>query len=158
MVAEQSTPARKNWMPASGIKLADANVWLALAFSDHQHHARAAAWFENQPDRSCAFCRITQLALLRHLTNGKIMGKFVQTQQQAWSAFDRFLSDPRCIFLEEPAAIEAVFRSFTSAASSSLERWTDAYLAALAIVTQSQFVTFDKGFDRFHGVDYVLLS
>ena len=34
-------------MPATGgIKLADANVWLAVAFSDHLHHAKARAWFE----------------------------------------------------------------------------------------------------------------
>ncbi len=31
-------------MTASGeIKLADANVWLALAFSDHLHHGKAKA-------------------------------------------------------------------------------------------------------------------
>lgn len=55
-------------MPASGgISLADANVWLAVAFSDHLHHATAKAWFEGQHDASCAFCRITQMALLRHL-------------------------------------------------------------------------------------------
>ncbi len=36
-------------MPASGaIKLVDANVWLALAFSDHQHHRRAKEWFDSQ--------------------------------------------------------------------------------------------------------------
>jgi hypothetical protein len=33
-------------MPASGINLVDANVWLALAFSDHVHHAIARTWFE----------------------------------------------------------------------------------------------------------------
>jgi predicted nucleic acid-binding protein len=72
-------------MPASGaIKLLDANVWLAVALSDHVHHAKAKVWFESQDDDSCAFCRITQLALLRHLTNARIMGRFVQTQQNAW--------------------------------------------------------------------------
>jgi uncharacterized protein len=59
-------------MPASGgIKLADANVWLAVAFSDHGHHATARTWFEAQADDSCAICRVTQMALLRHLTNSK---------------------------------------------------------------------------------------
>ncbi len=30
-------------MPASGvIELADANLWLALAFSDHGHHRKAS--------------------------------------------------------------------------------------------------------------------
>ena len=70
-------------MPASGvIKLADANVWLALSFSDHLHHAKAKEWFDAEQDESCAFCRVTQMALLRHLTNAKIMGKLVQSQRE----------------------------------------------------------------------------
>ena len=54
-------------MPVSGgIKLVDASVWLAVAFSDHLHHAKAKAWFDAQGQDSSAFCRITQMALLRH--------------------------------------------------------------------------------------------
>ena len=80
-------------MPASGgIKLVDANVWLALAFSDHLHHDPAKAWFSAQKDATCAFCRVTQMALLRHLTNSKIMGSSVQSQQGAWRTFDREFS------------------------------------------------------------------
>ena len=90
-------------MPVSGaIKLADANVWLALAFSDHLHHANAKAWFDGQSDGSCAFCRVTQMALLRHLTNSKIMGAFVQSQQDAWKNYDKLAQDPRVVFLSEP--------------------------------------------------------
>ena len=90
-------------MPVSGvIDLADANVWLALAFSDHAHHAKAKAWFDVRPDDSSAFCRVTQMALLRHLTNSTIMGPFVQTQQGAWKAYDCLAQDPRTVFLGEP--------------------------------------------------------
>jgi predicted nucleic acid-binding protein len=36
-------------MPAFGrIKLADANVWLAVVFSDHLHHSQAKAWLDLQ--------------------------------------------------------------------------------------------------------------
>jgi len=43
-------------MPASGaIKLVDANAWLALAFSDHLHHAKAKAWFDGKPEGTAAF-------------------------------------------------------------------------------------------------------
>ena len=87
-------------MPASrGISLADANVWLAVAFSDHLHHAKAKAWFEAQHDASCGFCRVTQMALLRHLTNAKIMGQFVQSQQEAWRNYNKLANDPRVLFL-----------------------------------------------------------
>ena len=40
--------------------------------SDHLHHPQAKTWFEVQGDASCGFCRVTQMALLRHLTNAKI--------------------------------------------------------------------------------------
>ncbi len=125
------------------IKLADANVWLALAFSDHLLHARARLWFDAQVDGTCAFCRITQMALLRHLTNSKIMGPFVQSQQDAWKHYNKFAQDPRVTFLHEPPALEVAFRSFTQADSPSHALWTDAYLSSFALETQAQLVIFD---------------
>ena len=146
-------------MPASGvIKLADANVWLAITFSDHVHHVKAREWFDRQAGGTCAFCRITQMALLRHLTNSAIMGQFVLSQRVAWQNFDKLSADPRVVFLSEPPAIEAQFRAFTQSASPSNERWTDAYLAAFASATGTQLVTFDQGFKRFGLADLELLT
>ena len=145
-------------MPASGIKLVDANVWLALAFDAHEHHPSAMQWFSAQLEGTCAFCRVTQLALLRHLTNSKIMGKFVQSQQTAWSSYDVFAKDPRVICLAEPPAIEVEFRSSSQSLTPALERWTDAYLAAFARAIASQFVTFDRGFRSFPVLEVLLLS
>ena len=62
-------------MQASGISLVDANVWLALAVDGHVHHVAATKWFDARSEGSCAFCRLTQLAILRHLTNTKIMAR-----------------------------------------------------------------------------------
>jgi toxin-antitoxin system PIN domain toxin len=110
-------------MPASGAtNLLDANVWLALAFSDHQHHASAKSWFDGQAEQSCAFCRVSQMALLRHLTNSRIMGRFVQTQATAWQTCERFLGDPRVAFLVEPPDLDAAFRRLSSADTPSHER------------------------------------
>jgi uncharacterized protein len=146
-------------MPASGaIKLLDANVWLALAFSDHIHHKRAIDWFDIQAADTCGFCRITQMALLRHLTNAKIMGEFVQTQQEAWKSFDKLAADPRVLFLSEPDNIESLFRSFTQANSPSHGLWTDGYLASMARAHQAELVTVDQGFSRFSSLDVFVLS
>jgi uncharacterized protein len=136
-------------MPAFGIKLADANVWLAFAADAHRHHLEAVKWFSAQSDASCAFCRITQLALLRHLTNSRIMGENVLSQANAWLAFDRLRSDPRVIFLDEPPGLEQIFRALTHAESPSHERWTDAYLASFAAASGLQLVTFDGGYESF---------
>jgi toxin-antitoxin system PIN domain toxin len=140
-------------MPVSGvIKLVDANVWLALAFSDHLHHARAKEWFDAQVEDSCAFCRVTQMALLRHLTNAKVMGTFVQSQRQAWENFDKLTADPRVCFADEPAGLMEKFREFTRSDTPAHALWTDAYLAAFACGRGAQMVTFDQGFKRFAGL------
>lgn len=145
-------------MTASGISLIDANVWLALAFGDHKHHRQAVEWFSNQTERTCGFCRITQLALLRHLTNARIMGPFVQSQRSAWAIYDKFLHDPRVVMIEEPASIEDVFRSNTSQDAPLHALWTDGYLAAFAEANNLQLVTFDKGFERFPNVNAKILT
>ena len=80
-------------MPFSGIRLVDANVWLALVFSDHVHHQISAAWFERVGEHKAAFCRITQMALLRHLTNEKLMVKYTLSQKEAWKCYDSLCQD-----------------------------------------------------------------
>jgi uncharacterized protein len=52
--------------------LPDINVWLALVLPDHVHRERALTWWERQAD-SIAFCRFTQLGLLRLLTTASVM-------------------------------------------------------------------------------------
>lgn len=140
-------------MPASGvISLPDANVWLALAFSDHVHNATATAWFGGQPEESCGFCRVTQMALLRHLTNSRIMGTFVRSQRSAWLAYDQLVRDPRVTYIHEPPGLGCTLRRYTQAESVSHALWTDAYLAAFAVESQMRLVTFDRGFTRFGGL------
>jgi toxin-antitoxin system PIN domain toxin len=140
-------------MPASGTNLVDANVWLALAVDAHIHHAAALTWFDGQAEGSCALCRLTQLALLRHLTNVKIMGAAnVQTQEQAWRAYEALATDPRVIYLDEPPRITTVFKSLTQIPQPAQKRWSDAFLAAFAISLGVEVVTFDADFTSFSGL------
>jgi uncharacterized protein len=145
-------------MPASSAtKLLDANVWLALAFSNHIHHTKAVAWFNGEAPDTCAFCRVSQMALLRHVTNTKIRGASVQNQQQAWQTFDAFINDPRVTYCDEPAGFESAFRAFSSQPTPSHALWTDSYLAAFAAHANLTLVTFDKGLRRFQ-VELEILS
>jgi len=54
--------------------LLDASVWLPLCAPDHVHHRRALEYWEREGAEELAFCRVTALALLRHLTNPRILG------------------------------------------------------------------------------------
>ncbi len=139
-------------MTVSGISLVDANIWLAIAVDGHIHHAAATSWFDAQAERACAFCRITQLALLRHLTNAKIMGTAnVQTQIEAWRAFEALAADPRVVFLDEPPGIAVVFKSLTQLPRPAHKRWTDAFLAAFAMSLGMEVVTLDADLTFFDG-------
>jgi toxin-antitoxin system PIN domain toxin len=144
-------------MPASGIRIVDANVWLALAFSDHVHHRASLAWFENIREREALFCRVTQMALLRHLTNQVIMGKFALSQKDAWKCYDSLCRDDRVAFLDEPPAIEDAWRQLTSSRYQHRRVWTDAYLAAFAICAGLPLSTVDREFQQFRGLTLDLL-
>ena len=122
------------------MKLPDANIWLSLAFGNHVHHTQVAAWFHNQADGTCAFCRITQLALLRHLTNAAIMRADVRSQAEAWKIYDALAADSRVIFLDEAAGIELDFRARTQAGVPAHYLWTDAYLAAFSLRLPDHYV------------------
>ena len=134
-------------MPPSTTSLfPDINVWVALTYEGHVHHTTAATWFtELPPDVTLAFCRFTQLGLLRLLTTAVVMGDEVMTQPQAWGAYDRWHHDPRVALVDEPAELEAQFRVLTRLRQSATKDWADSYLAAFATVGQLTLVTFDKG-------------
>jgi len=124
----------------------DINVWVALTYEGHVHHATAAAWFaELGPDATLAFCRFTQLGLLRLLTAAAVMGDEVMTQPQAWMAYDRWLQDPRVTFVDEPPEIEPRFRTLTRQRQPATKDWADSFLAAFATMGHLTLVTLNRG-------------
>jgi uncharacterized protein len=124
----------------------DINVWVALTYEGHTHHSKAADWFATLPaNATFAFCRFTQLGLLRLLTAGAVMSDEVMTQPQAWAAYDRWLKDPRVEFVDEPAEIEGRFRELTHLRQPATRDWVDSYLAAFATVGHLTLVTFERG-------------
>lgn len=121
------------------------NVWIALTAERHFHHAIAAHWFSKlDEDSHLAFCRITQLSLLRLLTTEVVMGPEIMTQSEAWHTYDRWLDDPRVVFLDEPTGLEQAFRSYSRRRSPAPKEWADAYLLAFAAASGLKLVSFDQ--------------
>ncbi|MGB7845626.1 MAG: TA system VapC family ribonuclease toxin [Candidatus Acidiferrum sp.] len=137
----------------------DVNVWLALSYERHVHHVIATRWFRTlENDAHLCFCRHTQLGLLRLLTTDAVMGPdHVLSQSQAWSAYDRCLSDGRTLFLDEPTTIERRFRFLSQETRSSPKDWADAYLAAFAEEAGLCLVTFDQALHK-KSTDGLLLA
>ena len=140
------------------ISLPDVNVWLSLVAQGHLHHERAKAWFETQQDASVAFCRITQMGLLRLLTNASVMMGGRKTISHAWDVVGELSRDRRVIFAGEPAGIEFIWRELMTHASVGPSSWTDGYLAAFGRAPSAALVTFDHGFGRWADLQVTLLS
>jgi uncharacterized protein len=134
-------------MPKSKIFLPDVNFWLAFCVDRHAHHDAAVAWFAGVGAREAAFCRVTQMGLLRLLTNVRVMGEDVLSEEGAWRVYEQLARDMRVVFLNEPEGIEEPWRSITGRRRGGSARWTDAYLQAFASLCDSRVVTFDRGFE-----------
>lgn len=141
--------------------LCDVNIWLALALSGHHHHESARAWLDAVEDpASVLFCRATQQAFLRLLTNSEILGAYGNpplTNQQAWEAYEAFRADERIAFrADEPPGIEEAWKRFALKGSASPKLWMDAYLAAFALTAGYRLVTNDGAFRQFPGLDLLI--
>jgi hypothetical protein len=137
--------------------LADVNVWIALASDRHEHHDAARRWFD-----SCTapvvFCRITQLAFLRLLTNPKVMGEETLNPSDDVEVYRRLASDERVLFTPEPSRIEDAWISLMTIRAASGSTWTDAYLAAFAMTVGLRLITFDKGMTRWPALEVDALA
>jgi len=74
------------------------------------------------------------------------MKNAVQTQADAWLAYEKFCGDARVVFSSEPARTELYWKEWTKEATPSHSTWTDRYLAAFATAGSMQLVTFDQDF------------
>ena len=137
--------------------LPDVNVWLAIAVAEHEHHDSAAAWLESTTGHDIVFCRVTQMGLLRLLTNPQVMKTDVMTPAVAWKLFDRLCGESGATVAPEPEAAARLWRNFTIRASASPNGWTDAYICAFAEAKSFTAVTFDRGFSR-HGATVRILT
>ena len=138
--------------------LVDVNVWIALAYDLHVHHAVARKWFDGVGPEQALFCRLTQLGFLRLLTNRKVMGDDTLHQLEGWKTYDRTLRDSRVVFVGEPPRLEPELRRLSKSSLQSTNLWTDAYLAAFASTSGIMVATFDKGFAAMRRVETALLS
>ena len=140
------------------MKLPDVNVWLAASWSLHSLHDPAKEWIDAEQD-DLAFCRVSQMAFLRLLTNPVITREDVLSRRRAWEVFDALIADPRIRLLAEPQGLEPLWTAFSRKEDRSHLLWTDDYLAAFAQAADAEFVTFDRALSRrYRSVRIICLS
>lgn len=138
--------------------LLDASVWVSLCAPDHVHYARARLYWDEEAAEEMVFCRVTALALLRHLTNPRILGKAVLDGSAAWRALATWLSVPRIRILGEPAGLDEWLGRWSGELDLRGGAWTDAYLAAFAAASDCRLVAFDADFHRYPGIKFLKLQ
>jgi toxin-antitoxin system PIN domain toxin len=139
------------------VELPDVNVWLAAVWSRHVHHLIARRWLDAQ-DGDLAFCRITEMALLRLVTNPAVTGADARTRRQAWDLLSVLQADPRIRFVQEPAGLAPLWIAFSKRDDRSHLLWTDDYLAAFAQAANARLVTFASALrTRYPSVDVLVL-
>jgi toxin-antitoxin system PIN domain toxin len=130
----------------TSLSFPDVNVWLALLVSDHVHHRVAISWWNQDQSEQIAFCRFTQLGLLRLMTTAAAMDGAPLTMDEAWRAYDDVFEDERVVLVSEPPGCEMAFRKYAKRQTASPKLWADSYLLAFATVSQGTIVTFDRAF------------
>jgi uncharacterized protein len=122
--------------------LVDVGVWLAAIWGRHAQHRIATQWFDEQPD-DLILCRVTQMSLLRLISNPAIMREDAVTRSEAWRIIDQLWSDNRVLWAEEPDHLESVFRAISARNDNCHKLWTDDYLAAFAQASSASLATLD---------------
>jgi hypothetical protein len=123
--------------------LLDVNVLLALLWPRHESHSAAHAWFAKSGRRAWATNPLTQLGVLRLLTNPTItqgtvnatgaLELLAEAARDAGHEFWPLVSD-------WPIALKAVAQRV-----SGHQQWTDAALLWHAAERDGALVTFDSG-------------
>ena len=139
------------------MKLLDVIVWIAAGWGRHVHHPRAKRYVDSE-DADMLFCRVTELAFLRLVSNPAVMAKDALTRRQAWDLLMALQADPRIRFVAEPRGLAPLWIAFSKRDDRSHLLWTDDYLAAFAQAAGAELVTLDAGLrSRYPSVDVTLL-
>ncbi len=87
----------------------DADVWLPLLWEGHVAAAAARAWVAGG-EEDLVLCRLTLLAVLRHLTNPAIMGGDVLTNDEAARVLDHLRAQDGILFAPGPHPVRGFGR------------------------------------------------
>ena len=137
--------------------LPDLNVWLALAATQHPHHAQALTYWEQQASGRVLFCTVTALGLVRLLSQPKLMGASVLGSAEASDLLQTFRRQPGVAMAAPEHDGWDLFHTLLSSAELPARLQTDAYLAALVIANGWRLVSFDRDFERFKGLNWLAL-
>ena len=125
--------------------LLDLNILTALLWPAHEHHEAAHRWFGARRNRRWATCAITELGLIRLVTNPSFSRDALSSADALLLLSSNLAHENHEFWIEDLSvsnALEAIPRKL-----QGHKQVTDAYLLALAKRHHGTLATFDRGIE-----------
>ncbi len=120
------------------VPLLDTNGLLALAWPNHQHHAKAHEWFATQAKRGWATCAFTQLGFVR-LSSNPAYSREAVSPQEAAALLRQWTRHKAHHFWSSPAAdMPAIYLR-----ALGHQQVNDAWLVEVARKNKGRLITLD---------------
>ena len=141
------------------MRLWDVNLWVYAFRSDSPFHGKALDSIQTVLDRRESFLFSPGIAssFLRLVTNPRI---FMQPSPiaEAWLFVDALEAHPSAVPTDMDPMAFGIFKHLCLAADAAGNIIPDAWLAALAIRQDAIFVTADRGFEIFKGLELEIVA
>ena len=144
------TILRRCWILWNKMLLPDVNVLVYAHREDSPFHTQALAWLETliNSDEAFAMSELVFSGFLRIVTHPKIFSP-PSSLQDALSFVSQIRNQVNCIIVSPQARHWDIFIKLCEEADAKGNIIPDAYHAALAIETGSEWITTDRDFSRF---------
>lgn len=135
--------------------LTDVNILVYAHRSDAPNHAAYRDWVEGliNSDQAYGYCELVFSGFLRIVTHPRVF-KIPSDLDSAFAYIHVIRSQPNAVPLSPGPRHWDIFKELCLISNSKGNLFPDAYLAALAIESGSEWVTTDGDFSRFPGLKW----
>jgi toxin-antitoxin system PIN domain toxin len=135
--------------------LPDVNVLIYAFRAESENHPQYRSWLLDtvNGDEPFGLSELVCSSILRIVTNARVFSS-PATMGEAMSFIDSLRSSPACVIVSPDRSHWDIFRRLLLSLNLRGDVTTDAYLAALAIESGSEWITTDRDFARFPGLQW----
>jgi len=135
--------------------LPDVNILVYAHREDSPHHVQSLQWLETliNSDEAFAMSELVLSGFLRIVTHPKVFN-LPSPLNDALSFTRQIRNQPNCVIVSPQDRHWEIFSNLCKKANAKGNLIPDAYHAALAIETGSEWVTTDRDFSRFSGLKW----
>lgn len=135
--------------------LADVNVLIYAFRADSPHHETCKRWLDGVVlgDTRFGISKLALSAVVRVTTNRRSFAK-ASTLEEAFRFCDNLLGQPHCEIVEPGERHWAIFHALCMKSGTRGPRVSDVWFAALAIEHGCTWITFDRDYARFDGLEW----